>query len=162
MNCQSQRQEQNVKTQVHAAAGTLALATVLIFWISTAASELAGTTAWVVAVKTAVPWGMLLLIPCLATAGATGLSLARGRSDGPVAAKRRRMPFIAANGALVLLPAALFLAAKAAAGSFDVAFALVQAVELLAGAVNIALLGANLRDGLKLRGRRRVQVAHAG
>ena len=67
--------------------------------------------------------------------------------------KARRMPFIAANGVLILIPSALFLASKASAGSFDASFYLVQAVELIAGAANIVLLGLNMRDGLRLTGR---------
>ncbi len=61
------------------------------------------------------------------------------------------MPVIAANGVLVLVPAALFLAAKARAGEFDAGFYAVQAVELAAGAVNIALLGLNMRDGMRMK-----------
>jgi hypothetical protein len=69
------------------------------------------------------------------------------------------MPLIAANGILVLIPAALFLAYKAGEGDFDAAFNAVQALELTAGAVNITLLGLNMRDGLKLRkGRLRPQA----
>ena len=63
------------------------------------------------------------------------------------------MPFIAGNGLLILIPAALFLASKARAGEFDTWFYVVQALELLAGATNITLLGLNMRDGLKLTGR---------
>lgn len=75
---------------------------------------------------------------------------------GPlVATKKKRMPFIAANGIGILIPAALYLSFKAQAGAFDTAFYTVQAVELTVGAVNIALLGLNMRDGLRLSRRRR-------
>jgi hypothetical protein len=63
------------------------------------------------------------------------------------------MPLIAANGLLVLLPAAIFLNLWAAQGTFDSRFYLVQAVELLAGAINLLLMGLNMRDGVKLTGR---------
>ena len=65
------------------------------------------------------------------------------------------MPFIAANGLLVLIPSALFLALKARTGQFDLSFYLVQALELAAGATNLTLLGLNMRDGLKMKGRLR-------
>jgi hypothetical protein len=68
------------------------------------------------------------------------------------------MPLIAANGLLVLIPSALFLASKASAGEFDTAFYAVQAIELAAGAANIMLLGLNMRDGLKMSGRLRRQL----
>ena len=51
---------------------------------------------------------------------------------------------------LVLIPSALFLAWKASAGAFDAAFYAVQAVELIAGAVNVTLLSLNMRDGLRM------------
>ena len=57
------------------------------------------------------------------------------------------MPFIADNGILILIPAALFLASKAKAAAFDTTFYAVQALELFAGATNVVLLGLNMRDG---------------
>lgn len=137
---------------LHPIAGGLALSIVMLFWISTALSELFLGTEAVVTVKTLIPYGFIILIPALAAAGGSGFSMRR--RGALVAAKARRMPIIAANGVLVLIPSALFLAMKAGAGEFDVAFYAVQAVELVAGAVNIALLGLNMRDGLRLRGRR--------
>jgi hypothetical protein len=74
-------------------------------------------------------------------------------------AKIKRMPLIAANGLVVLIPAALFLAFKARAAEFDTVFYAVQALELVAGAANITLLGLNLRDGLRMKGRLRRRSA---
>ncbi|MBK1701974.1 hypothetical protein [Thiococcus pfennigii] len=138
---------------VHRIAAALALLTILTFWLATLIAETLGQPATVVAVKTAIPWGFFLLIPALATAGGSGLALAKRRTAKRVAAKRRRMPIVAANGLLVLIPCALFLSVKARAGEFDAPFYAVQAVELVAGAVNIALLALSLRDGLRLSGR---------
>lgn len=67
------------------------------------------------------------------------------------------MPIIAANGILILIPAALFLASKAQHAEFDGIFYTVQALELAAGATNIGLLSLNMRDGLKMKGRLRRQ-----
>ena len=47
------------------------------------------------------------------------------------------------------------LAGKAQAGQFDTSFYIVQVIELIAGAVNITLLGLNMRDGLRLSGKLR-------
>ena len=140
---------------VHPIAGALAIVTIATFWLSTAFSELFGSQALVVAVKTAIPWGFLILVPALAGAGGTGFKLARGRRAGLVGAKAKRMPLIAANGTLVLIPCAFFLAYKAQAGAFDTGFYLVQGLELLAGAANFTLLGLNMRDGLRMKGRLR-------
>ncbi len=67
-------------------------------------------------------------------------------------AKIKRMPFIAANGLLVLIPSALLLASKARPREFDASFDAVQALEVIAGATNILLLSLNMRDGLKIKG----------
>lgn len=140
---------------IHPMAGAVAILTIAIFWLSTALSELFASEATVAAVKTAIPWGLLVLIPALMAAGGSGFRLAQGRRAGVVSAKIKRMPLIAANGLLVLIPSALFLASKARAAEFDAAFYAVQALELIAGAANIALLGLNMRDGLKMKGRLR-------
>ncbi|WP_247710865.1 hypothetical protein [Qipengyuania aestuarii] len=150
-----------MKKLVHRIAGAIALLTIASFWLSTLISELSGSTEAVVAVKTAIPWGFLLLIPALAVVGGTGFSLTGGRAKGLAATKLKRMPVIAANGLLILVPSALFLAWKATAGEFDAAFYAVQAIELVAGAANLVLLGLNMRDGLRMTGRLRVRPRSA-
>lgn len=137
---------------IHPVAGAVAIATIATFWLSTALSELFGSPAVVTSVKTAIPWGFLLLIPALAAAGGSGVVLAAGRRAGLIGAKLKRMPLIAANGVLVLIPSAFFLASRAQAAEFDAAFYAVQALELIAGATNIVLLGLNMRDGMNMRG----------
>lgn len=140
---------------LHPLAGALALLIILTFWGATLVSEVFGQPTTVVLVKTLIPWGFLLLIPALMATGGSGFVLAGQRGGHLVDAKRRRMPVIAMNGLLILMPAALFLAFKAQAGELDAVFYAVQALELVAGAVNITLLGLNMRDGLRLTGRLR-------
>jgi hypothetical protein len=140
---------------IHPIAGAIAVLTIATFWLSTALSELFGSPETVTAVKTAIPWGFLVLIPALMATGGSGFGLAHGRRTGLVGAKIKRMPMIAANGMLVLIPAALFLASKANAGEFDSVFYAVQLIELVAGAVNITLMGLSIRDGLTMTGRLR-------
>ena len=135
---------------IHPVAGGIALATILTFWLSTALSEVFANAAVVTRVKTLIPWGFFILIPALMAAGGSGFRLARKMRGPLVAAKKKRMPFIAANGILVLIPSALYLSMKAQAGAFDAGFYTVQAIELIAGATNIVLLGLNMRDGLRL------------
>ena len=142
-----------MKAIIHPVAGSLALLTIATFWLSTVISELSGSRDLVVAVKSAIPWGLLVLVPALAATGGSGLALSQGVRSGAVGRKLRRMPFIAANGLLVLLPSALFLAARAKAGAFDAPFYAVQAVELIAGPINLFLLGLNMRDGFRMSGR---------
>ncbi|MAM38559.1 MAG: hypothetical protein CL949_08660 [Erythrobacter sp.] len=150
-----------MKKLVHPVAGAIALLTIASFWFSTLISELSGSMEAVVAVKTAIPWGFLLLIPALAATGGTGVSLAGGRAKGLAATKLRRMRVIATNGLLLLVPSAFFLAWKASAGEFDAAFYGVQAIELVAGAANLVLLGLNMRDGLRMTSRLRIRPRSA-
>ena len=143
---------------IHPVVGDLAILMITSFWLSTVFTELFGSAATVTAVKTAIPWGFLVLVPALAATGGSGFALAKGRKAGLIDAKLRRMPLIAANGLLVLIPSALFLASKARAAEFDGAFYAVQFVELIAGATNITLLCFNMWDGLKMKGRFRRQT----
>ena len=144
---------------IHPAAGALALATIATFWLSTALAELFASEATVIIVKTTIPWGFLVLIPALMAAGGSGFTLAATRRGGVIGTKIRRMPLIAANGILILIPSALFLASKASAGEFDTGFYVAQTLELAAGAANITLLGLNMRDGLTMKGRLRRKPA---
>ena len=140
---------------IHPVAGVLALATILSFWLSTLLSELFGGAAVITMVKTMIPWGFLILVPAMALAGMSGFRLGKTWRGPVVSQKRKRMPIIAANGILILIPAALFLSARAQAGVFDTGFYIVQGLELVAGAVNITLLSLNMRDGLRLSGKLR-------
>ena len=142
---------------IHPIAGGVAIMMIATFWLSTALTELLASQAIVTTVKTAIPWGFLLLIPALAVAGGSGLFMSRNRRTGLIGRKAKRMPMIAANGILILIPSALYLASKASAGEFDTAFYAVQVLELAAGAANIMLLGLNMRDGLRMKGRFRRQ-----
>ena len=144
-----------MKRILHPIAGGIALATISIFWLSTLLSELFGGIGVVTTVKTSIPWGFLILIPALIAAGGSGFQMSRKMRGPLVAKKQKRMPFIAANGILILIPSALYLSFKAQAGTFDTGFYAVQALELLAGAANITLLGLNMRDGFRLTRRRR-------
>ncbi|MEO0035853.1 MAG: hypothetical protein RLZZ501_1876 [Pseudomonadota bacterium] len=133
--------------RLHPVAGGLALALIVVFLTATMLVELAGDAAAIATVKTAILWTIPLLVVAMATAGATGRALARP-DRAASAAKLARMKVIAANGLLVLIPAAWFLAGKAEAGEFDTTFILVQTIEFVAGGINLLLLSRNLRDGL--------------
>ncbi|EJW11310.1 hypothetical protein A33M_3276 [Rhodovulum sp. PH10] len=136
--------------RLHAGAGTIAFATILLFWTSTVWSELFTDAATVAAVKRTIAWALLLLVPALALTGASGFRLAGRHGGALVERKRRRMPLIAANGVLVLVPCALVLATLSARGDFGPTFQAVQALELIAGATNLLLIGRNFRDGFLL------------
>ncbi|MCP4183407.1 MAG: hypothetical protein GY761_08825 [Hyphomicrobiales bacterium] len=143
-----------MKTKVHAIAGVIGFLSILSFWTSTLFSEIFGTPEMIAFVKNMILWGMFVLIPAMAIAGASGMSMGAKRTDAPAAvAKKKRMPIIAANGLLILLPSAVFLESRAAAGIFDTWFYAIQVLELVAGAANLTMMGLNIRDGLKMTGR---------
>jgi hypothetical protein len=122
----------------HLIAGLLAPLCIATFFLSTILTELFGSHAAVAQLKSLiVSPGLWIMVPLMAAAGGSGMFLARSRKGRLVDAKKKRMPFIAANGLLVLVPYA------------------VQAIELVAGALNLALMGLNARDGLRMAGRLR-------
>lgn len=140
--------------RIHLVAGILATATIATFFLSTILVEVFGLPEAVGRLKTLIVMpGLFILIPAIAAAGGSGLFISKSRRGRLVDAKKKRMPFIAANGILVLVPCAIVLARWAVAGTFDTTFYVVQAIELLAGAINLTLMSLNIRDGLRLSGR---------
>ena len=148
--------------RAHLAAGLLAPLCIATFFLSTILTELFGSYAAVAQLKSLIVTpGLWIMVPLMAAAGGSGMSIARSRKGWLTDAKKKRMPLIAANGLLVLVPCAIVLDRWAAAGSFDTAFHVVQAVELAAGATNLVLMGLNAGDGLRMAGRLRSGAAAA-
>ncbi len=142
--------------RAHLIAGILAPLCIATFFLATIGVELFGSREAVARLNSLIVTpGLWILIPTIAAAGGTGMFLGKTRNGRLVDAKKKRMPFIAPNGLLVLLPCAIVLNRWAAAGSFDITFCIVQAVELIAGATNLTLMGLNVRDGLRMVGRLR-------
>lgn len=141
----------------HRIAGILAVLCIATFFVSTLAVELFGSHAAVAQAKSLIVTpGLWILVPAMAATGGSGVFLSTSRKGRLVEAKKRRMAFIAANGLLLLVPCAIVLDRWAAAGAFGTSFYAVQAVELVAGAINLTLMGLNVRDGLRMAGRLRV------
>lgn len=138
---------------VHPLAGGLATLLVAALLTITVVTELFGGTAAIVRVKTMIPLALTLVIPALILAIGSGAVVGARWRSGTATTKRRRSQLLAVNGAVVLLPAALFLAWKAHAGALDAAFYAVQAIEIAAGTLALALLLLNVRDGLRMSGR---------
>lgn len=143
-----------MKTKIHLLAAFTATLTIATFLTATILVELFGSHEAIAQVKhlIVIP-GLFILIPALAITGATGFSLSQSRTGRLVENKKKRMPFIAANGILILLPSAIMLNLWAQTGTFNANFYVVQAVELMAGSLNLFLMGWSIRDGLRLTGR---------
>ena len=143
--------------KAHLIAGLLATLTIAVFFLSTVIVELLGSHEAVATVKSliVIP-GLFILVPTIAATGGSGFTLSKSMKGRLVEAKKKRMPFIAGNGLLILLPSAIFLDRWASVGAFDATFYSLQGVELLAGAVNLTLMGLNIRDGMTMSGRIRL------
>jgi len=130
---------------------TLCIAT---FFTASLLVELLGNTDSITQVKQLIVFpGLFVLIPAMMLTGITGAKLAKQKKGRLTQVKQKRMPVIAANGLLILLPAAIYLEYLASAGNFATSFYLVQGIELFAGAINLSLMGLNIRDGLKMSGK---------
>lgn len=143
-----------MKKNIHFIAGMLATLTIATFFTSTIIVELFGSNDAVATVKSLIVMpGLFILVPAIAATGGTGFALSKSRKGKLVQVKQKRMPFIGANGVLVLIPCAVFLDRWASAGAFDTTFYIVQAIEIVAGATNLTLMSMNIRDGLRMSGR---------
>jgi hypothetical protein len=141
----------NNALKIHVAAALVATLTILAFLLLAIGAEL--VPQHLAAFRRGIAWGLLLLVPALMATGLTGHLLARRHRGRLVADKVQRMQIVAANGLLVLVPSALFLAFRAGNGQVEGMFRVIQLVEIAAGATNFCLLLHNLRDGMRLSGR---------
>ncbi len=142
-----------MKTYIHATAGGIGFFMIFLFWTSTVITELFTDYETITMVKTLVLKGMFILIPAMIIVGGSGISMGKNRRDKLTGAKKKRMPIIALNGLLVLLPCAWFLATKAVSGEFDNTFYVIQCIELVFGAANLTMMSLNIRDGLTMTGK---------
>lgn len=144
---------------IHRTAALVSYLCINVFIVSTLCVELIGTHSLISEVKGLILWpGLFILVPSIALAGATGFSLAKLRHGKITLRKKQRMPFIGANGILVLIPCAIFLNSMASSDTFDISFYAVQAIEIAAGVTNLILMTLNIRDGLKLSERTQITL----
>lgn len=145
-----------MKRIIHRSAAIIAMLCIATFFISSIAIELLGSNEGIATIKSLIVLpGLFILLPCIMITGATGFALSKNRSGNLISNKKKRMPLIAVNGIFILIPAAIFLNQSASSGDFGSTFYIVQSVELIAGALNLFLMGLNMRDGLKLSGKLR-------
>lgn len=146
--------EETMMLILHRLAAPIAILCIATFFSATIFVELFGTLGSIATLKSLIVWpGLFILVPSIALTGASGFALAKARGGKLVQQKKKRMPFIGVNGILVLIPCAVFLDLWASTGAFDTRFYIVQGIELLAGAINLILMGLNMRDGLRMSGR---------
>lgn len=137
--------------KIHGITGGLAFLFIASFWISTLISEVFLNHAAIVVVKQTILYAFIMFIPCIMICGILGMKMGGKSQYAPIAAKRKRMPIISLNGLVILLPCAFFLYFRAKIGQFDGVFYAIQALELIAGALNLTLMGLSIKNGLSLR-----------
>lgn len=147
------------KAILHGIAGSLAMLCIATFWSSTLIAEIFLSPSAVLAVKHAIAYiGIPLLIVAMAMTGASGTLLGKGRKGRLLNEKKKRMPYIAGNGLLIMIPSAFFLYWKAANAQIDWSFYFVQCIELTVGLVQLTLMGKNFLTGLRLAGKLRQKM----
>ncbi|MHC5306773.1 hypothetical protein [Bartonella sp. LJL80] len=134
----------------HKVGATMTLVILSCFWLATLIAEAYGDQTYITAVKVSIPWGFFILIPAIMMTGITGFKMSGNTKNQVIKAKKRRMPIIAFNGILILIPFALILRNMALNENFHALFWILQAIELIFGALNIILVIANMRAGKAL------------
>ena len=141
-------------TKLHKFVAITSTLSITFFFISSIIVELFASYQSITIVKNLIVTpGLFILIPAMALTGGTGFILSKTRKGQLVKRKKKLMPFIAANGILILIPSAIILNYMADSGIFGVRFYLIQILELLAGAINLTLMTMNMRDGFKMTGK---------
>ncbi|MGO4272049.1 hypothetical protein AB4Z22_19785 [Paenibacillus sp. TAF58] len=145
--------------KLHAISSMIALLTIAVFMLSTIVTEIFGSHSSIAILKHLIVLpGLVILIPAMAVAGATGFKIAKGRKGQIIQSKRKRMPVIASIGLIVMVPSAILLSIWASDGLVGTTkFLMVQLIEFLGGAINLTLLGMSMRDGLILTGKLKVK-----
>lgn len=126
----------------------IAFLSIATFFTSTLIVELFFSHEVVAIVKSLIVCpGLFILVPAMAITGITINKIAKSnKDDKTIKAKQKRMPIIALNGIIILLPAAIYLNILASNGEFSTTFYIIQVFELLAGATNLTLMYKNIRN----------------
>ena len=145
--------------KAHIIATSIAILTIGCFFSFSLIAEIKGSQEFIKQVKTGILYCLPVLLFVMPMLGITGKKLA-GKSKSPiVATKMKRMKFVALNG-IILSSLAVYLYLRAINDNIDSTFLYVQILELLFGAVNLTLIGLNIKAGMKLSGRIKRNSAH--
>lgn len=139
--------------KVHKAFAIISFATIAIFWLSTLSVELFFEYDAVALIKSLiVNPGLFILVPAIFITAITGNIIAKNSNkEKLIAIKRKRMPIIALNGIVILIPCAIYLNVLASNELYDTIFYFIQILELLAGAINMILMFLNIRDSKNMK-----------
>ncbi|EAQ67223.1 hypothetical protein MED121_14889 [Marinomonas sp. MED121] len=141
----------NLTALVHKTSALICFILIACFFSSSLLFDMFGNQESVLIVKNGIFYSIWLLIPLMAITGMTGVKMAPKVTSGPIGAKKKRMPLVALNGLLILLPAAYFLRELALNGEFNSLYYAIQTLELFAGFINLTLMSLNIRDAMALK-----------
>jgi len=146
---------------IHPVAGVIALAATVTFWGAAAGAWVLGSETAILWVRTVILWGMLVLVPAVVIAGASGYKLGGAEKRGRIGHKKQRLRFIGINTIVVVLPCAFLLHDLALEAQLGVPYTIEQAIELVAGLLNVVFLLMNARDGRALVAERKAAEGSA-
>jgi len=151
----------NTKTlrNIHKTAAILALVLITSFLTSTIIADLFATPQQIAHVKSTILMFIPGLILAMMVTGISAKKLYPGVMKGALKIKETRMKIAAINGVIVLLPAAIVLARWSALGQFDGLYWTVQILEIIAGMINLTMIGLNIRDGIRLGAKAKKRTA---
>jgi uncharacterized membrane protein YuzA (DUF378 family) len=145
--------------KAHIIATAIAVLTIGCFFSFSLIAEITGNHEFIKQVKKGILYCLPILVLTMPMLGITGKKLA-GNSKSPiVATKMKRMKFVAFNG-IILVSLAIYLYFRATNNNIDNTFLSIQIIELLFGAINLTLIGLNIKAGRKLSGRKKRNTAH--
>lgn len=138
--------------RIHIAATVIATLTIANFFTFSLIAEIIGDADFIKQVKTVILYCLPILIIAMPMLALSGKRLA-GKSRNPIVVqKQNRMKLVAVNG-IFLISLAIYLYYHANFKNIDTTFFTVQGIELLLGAINLSLMGLNIRAGMRLAGK---------
>ncbi len=144
---------------IHIIATVCAMLTISTFFILSLKVELSGDLNGIKSVKQGILYALPLLIIAMPTLAISGNYLAGGSKNPIVIKKKRRMKIITVNG-IILICLAIFLYYQSHFRSTNNVFLFVQITELVFGLGNLILIGLNVKTGLILSGKLRLEKLH--
>lgn len=146
---------------IHKIAAMLAFLLIATFQVSTIYADIFATTVQIAQVKSTILMFIPVLILAMMATGVSANKLYAGPMTGVFKSKQIRMKIAAFNGMLILLPAAIVLARWSEHGQFNTLYWFVQGLEILAGLINLTMIGLNIRDGIRLGMNAKKRIAKA-
>jgi len=142
--------------RIHILASIAALLLICTFFTASLLAELDSDIYVIRNVKRGILYAIPLLLVTMPVLGISGLKLAGNSRHSLVLLKKRRMKFIALNGGILIF-LAIFLFYWSHYHKIDGIYLICQIIELLLGAVNLSLIGMNIKDGWTLSGKKKLK-----